>query len=172
MKPNVIVLLVLMFFGVGLQAQQDRSQRFQKAMEEMQAERVSFLTTRLELTVDEAQKFWPVYNEYLKKREEMMWGRRERFNRDSNPEQASDEEMKRILNEMLDQEIKLAQLKKEYYTKIQELLPVRKVMRLQRAEQDFMNHMLNQIRGGKPGPDDRREGASKEPSKNPQGGGF
>lgn len=172
MKPIVLVFLLSMFCGISVDAQQERSPRFQKAMEEMQAERVSFLTTKLELTIDEAQKFWPVYNEYLKKREEMMWGRRERFNKDFSPEQITDEDMKKMLNEMLDQEIKLAQLKKEYYTKIQEVLPVRKVMRLQRAEQDFMNHMLNQIRGGKPGPDERRDGPGREPSKNPQGGGF
>jgi len=172
MKPVVLVFLALIFIGWDLEAQQERSPRFQKAMEEMQAERVSFLTSKLELTVDEAQKFWPVYNEYLKKREEIMFGRRERFNKDFNPEQISEEDMKRMLNEMLDQEISLAELKKEYYTKIQEVLPIKKVMRLQRAEQDFMNHMLNQIRGGKPGPDYKREGQSREPSKNPQGGGF
>ena len=168
MKSLFIVLIGWSFAAATLCGQeQDPSPRFQKAMEQMQAERVSFLTAKLELTSEEAQKFWPVYNEYLKKREEMMWGRREKFGRNMTPpDQISEEDQKKILNEMLDQEIRLAQLKKEYYTKIQDVLPVKKVMRLQRAEQEFMNHMLNQIRGGGPGGSGR--GGNRMPSKNPE----
>lgn len=169
MKTAKLFLVCLAMVAFSLHGQ-ERSDRFQKAMEEMQAERVSFLTSKLELTVDEAQKFWPVYNEYLKQREELIWGRREKFGRDFKPDEATDEQMKKMLNDMLDQEIKQAQLKKDYYTKIQEVLPVKKVLRLQRAEQDFMNHMLNQIRGGdKPG-DGRNP--DRPNFKNPRGGGF
>ncbi len=169
MKTAKLFLVGLAMVAFSLHGQ-ERSDRFQKAMEEMQAERVSFLTTKLELTVDEAQKFWPVYNEYLKQREELIWGRREKFGRDFKPEEATDEQMKKMLNDMLDQEIKQAQLKKDYYTKIQEVLPVKKVLRLQRAEQDFMNHMLNQIRGGDKRGEGRNQG--RPDFKNSQGGDF
>ena len=35
--------------------------------EKMEAMRVGFITQKLDLTSEEAQKFWPVYNEFQKK---------------------------------------------------------------------------------------------------------
>jgi hypothetical protein len=123
--------------------------RFEEAMVRMKAERVSFLTDKLQLSVEEAEKFWPLYNEYQSKREEMMWGKRERMPRNFDPGQLTDEQMNTMLNDVLDQDVKLAQLKKDYFLRMKEVLPVRKVLKLQRVEQEFMNHMLNQIREGR-----------------------
>ncbi len=134
---------------------QNESPRFQEAMAKMKAERVSFLTEKLQLTVDEAEKFWPVYNEYLTKREEMMWGKRQKMHRDFDPSQLTEEELNNMLNDILDQEVKLAQLKKDYFVKLKVILPTKKVLTLHRVEQEFMNHMLNQIR------ENRNPGSSK-----------
>ncbi len=130
----------------GAATGQNEPPRFQEAMARMKAERVSFLTDKLQLTVEEAEKFWPVYNEYLTKREEMMWGKREKMHRDFDPSQLSDEEMNKMLTDVLDQEVQLAQLKKDYFVRLKAVLPIRKVLKLHRVEQEFMNHMLNQIR--------------------------
>lgn len=134
---------------------QNESPRFQEAMAKMKAERVSFLTEKLQLTVEEAEKFWPVYNEYLTKREEMMWGKRQKMHRDFDPGQLTEEELNNMLNDILDQEVKLAQLKKDYFVKLKVILPTKKVLTLHRVEQEFMNHMLNQIR------ENRKPGSSK-----------
>jgi len=125
---------------------QGESPRFQEAMAKMKADRVSFLTEKLQLTVEEAEKFWPLYNEYLSKREDMMWGKREKMHRNFDPSSLSEDEMSKMLNEVLDQEVKLAQLKKDYFDKLKGVIPVKKVLTLHRVEQEFMNHMLNQIR--------------------------
>src|ERR1035437_4885758 len=45
--------------------------------EKMESMKIAFLTQKLDLTPDEAQKFWPVYNEFQKKREELRKKRRE-----------------------------------------------------------------------------------------------
>lgn len=145
---------------------QNDQPRFQDAMAKMKAERVSFLTEKLQLTVDEAEKFWPLYNEYLSKREEMMWGKREKMHRNFDPSQLTDEEMGKMLNEILDQEVKLAQLKKDYFDKLKTILPIRKVLTLHRVEQEFMNHMLNKLREGR-GPGESR-GGDKGGIKSPQ----
>ncbi|TSA36514.1 MAG: hypothetical protein D4R64_07815 [Porphyromonadaceae bacterium] len=139
-----IMMCMLLISGAALG--QNEPTRFQAAMAKMKAERVSFLTDKLQLTVEEAEKFWPVYNEYLTKREEMMWGKRQKMHRDFAPSQLSDEEMNKMLNDILDQEVQLAQLKKDYFVRLKAILPIRKVLTLHRVEQEFMNHMLNQIR--------------------------
>jgi Spy/CpxP family protein refolding chaperone len=139
---------------------QNEPPRFQEAMAKMKAERVSFLTDKLQLTVEEAEKFWPLYNEYLSKREEMMWGKREKMPRNFDPSQLTEEELNKMLNDILDQEVKLAQLKKDYFEKMKGVLPVRKVLTLHRVEQEFMNHMLNQFR------------ENRKPGDGPKGGGH
>lgn len=139
-----MMMCMVLISGVALG--QNEPTRFQEAMAKMKADRVSFLTDKLQLTVEEAEKFWPVYNEYQTKREEMMWGKREKMHRDFDPDKLTDEELNKMLNDILDQEVKLAQLKKDYFIRLKDVLPTRKVLRLHRVEQEFMNHMLNQIR--------------------------
>ena len=40
----------------------------EKKKEDIKAMKIGFITNELNLTPDEAQKFWPVYNEFQKKR--------------------------------------------------------------------------------------------------------
>lgn len=42
----------------------------EKKQQDIQALKVAFITKELELTPDEAQKFWPVYNQYDKEMED------------------------------------------------------------------------------------------------------
>ncbi len=156
----ISALLWLSFTGFS----QEKRMRFQDNMASMQAERVSFLTSKLQLTVEEAEKFWPVYNEYLKKREEQFVGRHKVMPRNFDMDQASDQELERMLNDILDQDVILAELKKEYFNNIRGILPVKKVLLLHRAEQDFMNHMLNKLRQGDRPENEKRPG--REPFRN------
>jgi hypothetical protein len=102
-----MVLAMLLLSGTAFG--QNEPPRFREAMEKMKVERVSFLTEKLQLTVEEAEKFWPLYNEYLSGREEMMWGKRKNMRKDFDPAQLSDDEMNTMLNEVLDQDVRLAQ---------------------------------------------------------------
>lgn len=148
MKIQAVIIAGMLLATLATWGQNEPS-RFQEAMAKMKTERVSFLTDKLQLTVEEAEKFWPVYNEYLAKREEMMWGKREKMHKDFDPDQVSDEVINTMLNDILDQEVKLAQLKKDYFIRLKAILPTQKVLTLHRVEQQFMNHMLNQIRGNR-----------------------
>jgi hypothetical protein len=165
MRIKVLILGCLIAMS-GSVLGQGESPRFQEAMAKMKAERVSFLTEKLQLTVEEAEKFWPLYNEYLLKREDMMWGKREKMHRNFDPSSLSEEEMTKMLNEILDQEVKLAQLKKDYFDKLKGVIPVKKVLTLHRVEQEFMNHMLNQIRENRnPG---GQRGSGRDGTKSPR----
>src|SRR6185503_11465850 len=42
-----------------------------KAQEKIKAARIAFITERLGLTPEEAEKFWPVYREFSMKRQEI-----------------------------------------------------------------------------------------------------
>jgi hypothetical protein len=165
MKTSILVIS-LACIATAVFSQESRP-RFKENLERIQVERVSYLTNKLDLTVQEAEKFWPLYNEYLQKREDLFMTRRNQMPRGFDPGQLPGQDLEKMFNSILDQEIKLAELKKEYYLKIREVIPVKKVLMLHRAEQDFMNHMLNQIRDGSQHPDGRD--GRKEPAKTPTG---
>ena len=59
-------LLVLILFtgSFKLLKAQDRQDFKEGRSEKIQSLKIAFITQKLELTADEAQKFWPVYNRY------------------------------------------------------------------------------------------------------------
>ena len=67
-----ILLIVTLFFSSFsvLHAQDDGKDKREK----IQALKIAFITQKLELTTDEAQKFWPVYNEYFAEIEKVVKG--------------------------------------------------------------------------------------------------
>ena len=72
MNRTVIALLLMCLLPFGLQAQEKNLQRKtdqerQAERETIQAQKVAFITQETGLTTDEAEKFWPLYNEMEKK---------------------------------------------------------------------------------------------------------
>ena len=59
-------LIAMLFLGFGLQAQSIKPDRDTRAAEikKIQAMEMAFITKELNLSPDEAQKFWPVFNQY------------------------------------------------------------------------------------------------------------
>ncbi len=110
--------------------------------EKIEALRVAFITQQLNLTADESQKFWPVYNEYMDK---FRAARRE-FK--STPTTfTTDKEAQDFLDaELLFKQRELS-LYKEYYDKFKKILPLKKVAQLRQAEEDFKKELLKQLQG-------------------------
>jgi hypothetical protein len=58
---------ILAFMTItGLVKAQEEEQPSEKKLADIEALKVAFISKELELTPDEAQKFWPVYNQYSK----------------------------------------------------------------------------------------------------------
>ena len=58
---------ILSFLSIGFFAKaQQEEQLPEKKKQDIEALKVAFISKELELTPDEAQKFWPVYNQYSK----------------------------------------------------------------------------------------------------------
>ncbi|HTA62737.1 MAG TPA: hypothetical protein VK835_09790 [Bacteroidia bacterium] len=110
--------------------------------EKIEALRVAFITQKLNLTADESQKFWPVYNEYQDKLKASRKEFRKQPDVFTNDKEAQD---------YLDAELLLKQrefgLYKEYYDKIKKTIPIKKVAELRQAEEDFKKELLKQLQG-------------------------
>lgn len=135
--------------------------------EKMEAMRIAFLTQKLDLSPEEAQKFWPVYNEFQKKREEIHKKRREEVkSAKENFDSLSDKQVEKIVDDEMAFRQKNLDLEKEYHSKFKSVLPIKKVAKLYHAEDMFARHLLDQIsemgkEGGRGG---KRKGMNAPPA--------
>jgi hypothetical protein len=145
-KLTIIILLAL--FSIGVNAQ-DRRGGNPEMFEKIKAEKISFFTGKLSLTPAEAQAFWPVYNEFEKKRFDIQ---REihRFERMPEDEFAklSDAEVEKMTSDYISSFEKEAQLLKEYNKQFQKILPKKKVLLMYRTENEFRAHLIREFRKG------------------------
>ena len=116
-------------------------------IQKIKAEKVAFLTTKLQLTPEEAQNFWPVYNEFENKRFELHMQRREMEHKTmENTDDMSDDQLKDLSAKYINLFQKEADLMKEYNKKFFKVLPAEKVVMFYDVENDFRSHMLREYR--------------------------
>ena len=114
----------------------------EKFREKLEAQRIAYITNKLDLSSDESIKFWPVYNEYAKKRLEVR-----RENRDLRKGKGSDQmDSRNSVDDQLAMQEKELQLKRDYYGKFKQLLPERKLIRLEEVEKEFNMEVIKTLR--------------------------
>ncbi len=146
MKKLILLLLTIVTLSGALTAQPEKKHS-DDWIQKIKAEKVAFLTQKLELTPDEAQKFWPVYNEFEEKRFEIHMKRREmeRGTMD-NLDGLTQEQLKEITLDFIGLFQKEADLMKTYNEKFFQVLPAKKVVMLYDMENDFRSQMLKEYR--------------------------
>ena len=123
--------------------------------EKIEQLKIAFITKELELTTDQAEKFWPVYNEMAGKLKDERKTRKVLSTElKDGLETLSETDIKKKTNAVLDSEIKEAELKKEYTEKIAAIIGYKKATKLLSLEQRFKRELLNQLneRPAKPNP--------------------
>ena len=134
----------------GNAAKEQKAPDHKKIMEKVQAQKVAYLTSELDLSVEEAEKFWPVYNKLQKKQMEGMTKVRESYKalNDAVKAGAGEAEIVKLINNY---EAAQAESKKncegstEAYLKV---LPASKVAKLIVSEENFRKQHV----GGGHGP--------------------
>jgi 3-dehydroquinate dehydratase len=151
MKIKTLIITLLIALPLFSIAQQKHGGQCHH--EEIMVEKVSFLTTNLDLTVNEAQNFWPVYNEFqnkLKENSEEIFTIRKDLK--TNIDNLSDEKINEKIDRMIELESEKADITSNYNEKFKKVLPIKKVALLYNYERDFRRHLLEKYRSkGKSG---------------------
>ena len=140
-------LFLLIIFSNSIVKAQRGSGYHQDRWEKYRSEKVAFLTSNLELTPAEAEKFWPVYNQMDKER----WGaqkmRRELEDkvRDAG-ETMSDEEVIKLTREFAGSMQKEGALFAKYNEEFLKILPPQKVLNMYKADKEFRMYMIKKYR--------------------------
>lgn len=104
----------------------------------------AFFTEKAGLTQQEADAFFPVYNELQQKKRELNRETR-RFMREAAAQGASEEQSLKAIEAQAETNIKIAELEKEYLNKFKEILPASKILKVQNAEEQFNSQILKDI---------------------------
>lgn len=106
--------------------------------EQIESIKVAFITSKLDLTSEEAQKFWPVYNNYTTEFLELLKKRKEaRYSKNSDPDAT--------ISADLVYESKMLELKKKYRKLYAKAIPPQKILALYKAESEFREHLYKQL---------------------------
>lgn len=151
MKRLSIILTVTFLFLTGwvVTAQKDPHQ---DRREKYRSEKVEFITSNLELTPTEAEKFWPVYNQLDKERWEAQKVRRELEVKVRDAETSIQEkEVIALTRKYAGSLQKEADMLVKYNEKFLKILPPQKVLKLYQAENEFRMHMISKYRESRKG---------------------
>ena len=144
MKTKFILPIILLFISTV-----SFSQDFKENREKVKALKVAYITEQLELTTEEAQKFWPLYNAFDDKqaelRHEKMRAILDRF-KPGNVEKLSEKDASNSLIQMEKIEEDLFNLKKKFIKDLQSVISAKKIIKLKKAEEDFNRELLKQMR--------------------------
>ena len=116
-----------------------------ETMKKIEAAKIALITERLNLTPEQAEKFWPVYREYSTKNREV----RKDFDqarRSFDPNSASEEENKKMLEMANRVKQRQLDLEQEYSQRILKVISSRQLNNLRKAESDFKEMLLRRIK--------------------------
>jgi len=141
MKRLILGLLLLFFTSINIIAQNNRNQ--------IKAIKTAFITNALELSPEEAEKFWPVYNEFDKNIHQLKTIKTKEIAHKiriaGGIENLTEKESEIILQEFLDIDFNVANEKKKLQKNLIGIISSKKMIKLLRTEQNFNKELLRRF---------------------------
>ena len=146
MKKIILIVLAGMFVFTGFKVSA-QNESHEARMEKYRTEQVAFLTSKLELTPAEAEKFWPIYNQLEKERWEAQKCRRDLEDKVRDAEEnLSENEVTKLTRDFAGSMQKEGDLMTSYNEKFLKVLTPKKVLKLYKAENEFRMNMIRRYR--------------------------
>jgi len=119
--------------------------------ERVKLEKIAFLTSEMDLTSSEAEKFWPIYNQAEAQKSDAF----EKMNkalsdlRDAIKEGKDDSEVEPLLREYLELCSSPSRIDEEYISKYQKVISIDKIARLYVGEEKFRRQQIHRLNDGR-----------------------
>lgn len=148
MKKIFTILTALCFIAVTGTAAQPKNREDWK--QKMMNEKIAFLTTELNITPEEGQVFWPVYNKVNHEKDAAM---RNVFKAYRNLAKATEEgvkgkELEKLLKEYLNAQQAQREVEEESAEKFMKVLSTEKTAKLYLAEERFRRRQIHKLNHG------------------------
>ncbi len=135
---KLLTTTFILLFAMLAQAQDEETR------EKIEAARIAFITERLELTPDQAEKFWPLYREYTQKRQELQNEFRE-VRGQVNKNDLTEEESKKLVELGLRFKDRESELQRTYSERLTRVITNRQLLQLRKTEDDFRRMLLQRL---------------------------
>lgn len=148
MKRYLLLIISIVCLAASAQEQAGAPRRPRMTPEEFQAKQKEFIAQHAELTEEESAAFFPLYYELQDKKHQAnarVWKKA----RAVKPHERTEEECDEMIDALADVKIECATLEKEYLKKFKEILPAKKLMRVQMAEDRFQRELLKGMQQGR-----------------------
>lgn len=138
MKKTIHLLVLLIAFGITSAAAQSHhpmnKEQFRKAQQD-------YLTEKVQLTPNEAKKFFPLYFELQDKKHDMnkeAWHKLHKGQKGN----LTESEYSKLVEDIIEVRIATDKLELEYVQMYKKFLSSKKIYKLQRAEMSFRRNIL------------------------------
>ena len=120
--------------------------------ERIKAYKTAYVTQELDLDSKEAEKFWPIYNEYEKMIYSIRLGKmrkeKKRIHEMGGPEAINDEDAKKTVFKMLNWEKEVVVKREQMYKELSTVLSPVKLLKLYHTELNFNKRLLTEFKRG------------------------
>ena len=110
--------------------------------------KISFITQEIELTSDEAQQFWPIYNKYNDRMHEarlqLERGIQQEIKNSGGVENLTDQQSDEFLQRIMQLEEVISTNKIEMNRELRGVISSKKILKLQWTEREFNRRMLQE----------------------------
>ena len=144
MKKIVIILFIMLMFPFLRSSAQNPN------LEKLNNYKIGFFTKKLNLTSEEAEKFWPIYNDYQSQRN-IIQIEKLKLNRNFNQNESSlsNSQLEEIGDRYVDCLVRESTLAVAFHKKLKEVLPPAKVIMYYQAENQYKIQLLNELQTAK-----------------------
>ncbi len=132
-----MILLAVQAIAQDISTEEEIERRNPKVHEKIKAARIAFITDKVALTPDQAEKFWPLYHEFTKKRKELRKELKEALIEGKNREDLPAIDLK-LRQQELD-------LEKKYSNQFLKVISPEQLINLHEAEHEFKRLLLRRI---------------------------
>lgn len=134
-------LITILFLTLSLHSFSQDDDRHER----IKALKVAYLTEQLELTSREAQKFWPIYNEFEEKEQKL---RKENYSKrkETDVQSLSEEEASNMIEAMISMDKKKQELRETFIKDLQKILSNKKIITMKIAEDQFNKKMFEEYK--------------------------
>ena len=146
-KLQTFTLLLLVFLLNMLTGNaQNRKFGNGSQRERIDAQKVAFITDQLQLTPEEAQKFWPVYNQFNAQKEDLSRDFMKGISKfRKNEDTMTDKDAIELSDSYIRHAQKMVDLQKDCHLKLKEVLPPKKLLKLYNVEREFQRLLLQRL---------------------------
>lgn len=132
------------------------------AQDKIEALKEAYLTRQLDLNPKEAEKFWPVYNQYRKDMKKVIDERKQNQLDPNQLKNADNKQIEKAMNRNFKLEQQALQVRQKYRQEFQNVLPPRKVMKIYKSEKDFNMKLIEELHRRQNNQGIRRENNSRQ----------